>query len=301
MVGINLEKHFSLSSSTFVQEICNRLLNSIGITYFNYIKIYNKDCSRELLTNNPEWIDHFYKNALYDSVGAVDVEHLIPKNYFLWSEMDIKDPIYLQGRDFFNIDNGITFIIKRKDVTYLYIFGSSRDQYTMNNFYLDNIDILQRFIHYFNDTAQKIITEVKDHKIYLPKPQQVNKNRVSTIQMSDTIRKQFFEETKVNRYFLLNESDSLYLTNKQASCAALMTKGFTSKQIAKTIGISYRTVEGYLLDIKHKVQNETNRTLTKDQLIQILINSNIRSSTLFEGNIRDEPNKSAVSGIFYGY
>ena len=42
MNGINLEKHFSLTSSKFVQEICNPLLASIGITYFNYIKIYNK-------------------------------------------------------------------------------------------------------------------------------------------------------------------------------------------------------------------------------------------------------------------
>jgi hypothetical protein len=68
MNGINLEKHFSLTSSKFVQEICNPLLAPIGITYFNYIKIYNKDCSRELLTNNPDWIDHFYKNALYASI-----------------------------------------------------------------------------------------------------------------------------------------------------------------------------------------------------------------------------------------
>jgi len=43
MNGINLEKHFALTSSKFVQEICNPLLTSIGITYFYYIKIYNKD------------------------------------------------------------------------------------------------------------------------------------------------------------------------------------------------------------------------------------------------------------------
>lgn len=86
MDGINLEKHHALSSSKNVQELFNPILKSIGVTYFNYIKIYNDDCSRELLTNNPEWIDHFYKNSLFNSVGAIDIEHLLPKGYFLWSE-----------------------------------------------------------------------------------------------------------------------------------------------------------------------------------------------------------------------
>ena len=106
MTGLNLEKHFSLTSSGLIQQICDPVLNLIGITYFNYIKIYHNDCSREFLTNNADWIDHFYKNALYDTVGAIDIEHLLPKGYFLWSEMDKKSPVYLQGRDFFNIDHG---------------------------------------------------------------------------------------------------------------------------------------------------------------------------------------------------
>ncbi|CEK09374.1 hypothetical protein [Legionella hackeliae] len=82
MSGLNLEKHFSLTSSKLIQQICNPVLNPIGITYFNYIKIYLNDCSRELLTNNADWIDHFYKNALYDTVEAIDIEHLLPKGIF---------------------------------------------------------------------------------------------------------------------------------------------------------------------------------------------------------------------------
>ena len=275
MNGINLENHHVLNSSQYVQEICDPVLESIGITYFNYIKIYNNDCSRELLTNNVYWIDHFYKNSLYNSVGAVDVEHLLPKGYFLWSEMDEKDPIYLQGRDFFNIDHGISFVIKRSDVTYLYIFASKKERHEINNFYVSNIDLLQRFIHYFTDKAQNIIKESEKHRIYLPKPQEINLDRVNNIFVSNQLRKQFLSTTKVNRYFLLNTSDDLYLTAKQAQCASLLTKGFTSKQMAKAMNISYRTVEGYVLDIKHKIQDKTNKILTKEQFIQILRHSNL--------------------------
>ncbi len=75
MYGIDLKRHHSLASCVYIQELFNPILEPIGISYSNYIKIHSKDCSRELLTNNPEWIDHFYQNSLFNSVGAVDVEH----------------------------------------------------------------------------------------------------------------------------------------------------------------------------------------------------------------------------------
>ena len=205
MSGINLEKHFSLNSSSLVKELCDPLLQSIGITYFNYIKIYNNDCSRELLTNNADWINHFYKNSLYNSVGAIDIEHLLPKGYFLWSEMDQKDPIYLQGRDFFNIDNGISFVIKRSDDTYLYIFASSRDQHCINNFYAGNIDLLQRFIYYFTDKAQHLMKKASENRIYLPVRQQIESEKVNNIVVSDKIREQFLANT--------DEEDSIINAN----------------------------------------------------------------------------------------
>lgn len=275
MNGINLENHFSLNSTQYVRELCDSILNPVGITYFNYIKIYNIDCSRELLTNNAGWIKHFYQNGFYNSLGAIDVEHLLPKGYFLWSEMDEKDPIYLQGRDFFNIDNGISFVIKRNDVTYLYIFASSQEHHAINSFYLGNIDLLQRFIHYFTDKAQNLIKESSNNRIYLPNPQQVNSERVNNIVVSNSMRNEFLEATPVNRYFLLNESDDLYLTSKQAECATFLARGLTSKQIAKIMNISFRTVEKFVLDIRHKIQEKMMCSLTKDRLIQILRHSNI--------------------------
>lgn len=275
MNGISLEKHHALTSQEDVRSLCNPILDSIGITYFNYIKIYNKDCSRELLTNNVDWIDHFYKNGLYDSVGTVDVEHLLPKGYFLWAEMDKKDPIYLQGRDYFNIDNGISFVIKRKDVTYLYIFATGREQHAINNFYASNIDLLKHFIHYFNDKGQGLIKEAENNRIYLPKPQEIITDRVNNIAISENIRNQFLHATPVNRYFLFGESDDLYLTAKQGECATLLVNGHTSKQIAKLMDISHRTVEGYILDIKQKIQEKANRPVMKEQLIEILRQSNM--------------------------
>lgn len=276
MNGINLTQHFSLTSSSLLKEICDPLLNPIGITYFNYIKIYNQDCSREMLTNKPEWTNHFYSNELYNSVGAVDVEHLLPKGYFLWSEMDSKDPIYQQGREFFNIDNGVTFVIKRKEATLLYIFAANRDNYAINNFYISNIDLLQRFIHYFTNQAQQLIQEAAQNRVYLPTPQKIDTERVNNIMLSDTLRNDFLKKTEVPRYYLLNESDDLYLTKRQAEYASLFITGLSAKQIAQRTHVSYRTVEGQLQDIRNKIQESLNAPITKEHMVRILRAANIK-------------------------
>ena len=53
-------------------------------------------------------------------------------------------------------------------------------------------------------------------------------------------------------------------------------KSQTFKQIAKIMNISHRTVEGYVLDIKNQLQVTQNKTLSKEQLIKILRQSNIQ-------------------------
>lgn len=275
MQGINIENHYSIQSSNEVQQLCDGLLNSIGITYFNYIKIYNEDCSRELLTNNSDWIAHFYREGLYNSAGAIDVEHLLPKGYFLWSEMDEKDPSYLHGKEYYNIDNGISFVIKRKDVTYLYIFASCRENKLINNFYVSNIDLLQRFIHYFNDSGRELINKAAESRIYLPGKQLVNNKKVNNIGVSSDTRNSFYKKTKVKRYYLLNESDDLYLTQKQADSIKLSLKGLSAKEIANAMNISHRTVESYMFEVKEKLQDKIGGSISKEELIKIMRQANI--------------------------
>lgn len=275
MRGLDLKSHYSLSSSKSVDQICSMSLKSIGVTYFNYIKIYN-DGSRELLTNNATWIDHFYKNELYKSVGVVDIEYLLPKGYFLWSELKNDDPAYSQGRETFNIDNGLSFVIKKKQETILYIFAATRDNHSINNFYVRNIDLFKRFILYFNDKASNLIKKAAGNKIYLPEKQIVTSSRkLKNIDISQKTRSDFFKMTNIDRFFLFNQDENLYLTKREAECVTYMIDGATAKQTAKILGISFRTVESYIQQIKEKL-----KCSSKEELISLLIESNINDVIL---------------------
>ena len=275
MKGMELKNHFALTSANEVNDIC-RPLKDIGITYFNYLKIY-KDGSRELLTNNAPWIDHFYKNALYLTAGVVDVEHLLPKGYFLWSELDLNDPAYSQGQESFNIDNGVSFVIKRDEITYLYIFASTKDNMHINNFYIRNVDLFRRFIQYFHDRGSDLIKQAKSNKIVLPQQQIINSNRLKNIEIPSNIRRSFYKKTKMDKCYLLDVSDDLYLTPKQAEVATYLVVGATAKQCARQLGISYRTVETYIEEIKQKIFQFLGINLSKGELAEFLIKTGIQN------------------------
>ena len=264
MKGMELKNHFALTSANEVNDIC-RPLKDIGITYFNYLKIY-KDGSRELLTNNAPWIDHFYKNALYLTAGVVDVEHLLPKGYFLWSELDLNDPAYSQGQESFNIDNGVSFVIKRDEITYLYIFASTKDNMHINNFYIRNVDLFRRFIQYFHDRGSDLIKQAKSNKIVLPQQQIINSNRLKNIEIPSNVRRSFYKKTKMDKFYLLDVSDDLYLM-----------VGATAKQCARQLGISYRTVETYIEEIKQKIFQFLGINLSKGELAEFLIKTGIQN------------------------
>lgn len=268
MTGLDLKNHFSLASANFVEQICHDPLSSIGITYFNYIKIYN-DGSRELLTNNAPWIDHFYAYSLYKTAGVVDIEYLLPKGYFLWSELKTDDLAYSQGRESFNIDNGISFVAKTKSYTTLYIFASTRNNEVINNFYVRNIDLFKRFILYFNDKGYSLLKKASENRIYLPEQQYIN-NKMNRIDLGLKMRQEFFNKTNIERFFILNQEGNLYLTKREAECIAYMIDGATAKQTAKFLGISFRTVESHFHQVKAKLQ-----CATKDELIKFLIEANI--------------------------
>jgi len=200
----------------------------------------------------------------------------LPKGYFLWSELKNDDPAYSQGRETFNIDNGLSFVIKKKQETILYIFAATRDNHSINNFYVRNIDLFKRFILYFNDKASNLIKKAAGNKIYLPEKQIVTSSRkLKNIDISEKTRSEFFKMTNIDRFFLLNQDENLYLTKREAECVTYMIDGATAKQTAKILGISFRTVESYIQQIKEKL-----KCPNKEALISLLIESNINDVIL---------------------
>lgn len=77
-----------------------------------------------------------------------------------------------------------------------------------------------------------------------------------------------FPENNQSRYYLKGKYRKIYLTSREAECAFYMLQGKTSKETAKKLNISYRTVE----DILQKIKNKLNVNY-RSELFKILIDN----------------------------
>ena len=114
-----------------------------------------------------------------------------------------------------------------------------------------------------------MIKKSAENNIYLPEKQIIN-NTSGMLDEAEKSRKEFLRQTNIERYYLLNQEHDIYLTKREAECAVCAIEGATAKQVAKQLGISFRTVESHLQKIKAKLNCDT-----KDQLVETLIDANI--------------------------
>jgi DNA-binding CsgD family transcriptional regulator len=228
------------------------LFNCFGITHFTYVKIYN-DGSRCSLSTNAEWTESFFKNKFYMLASHETDINKFKSGYLLWLAANETDQKVISfSREFHNIDNGITIIERQASSCDFYHFGSTRDNYKIINFYINNIDLLNKFILYFKDKASKLITEAKNNKIILPDIKKPFYNKVLS-KFKDENSANFLEMCKINRIFFEDNGLLQYLTKREFDCLLDLIQGKTAKEIARKLNISSKTVEYYLGKVKIKL------------------------------------------------
>lgn len=254
---MDLSHHFSIASAEAMQAICWAPLQALGLHYFNYVKIH-PDGSREVLTTHAAWMEYFYRHQLYLSAAVQQVDECLPKGFYFWQELDHDDAVYKIARDVFDIDHGITFIERDNHTTTLYIFAAHTAQSDINHFYTRNIDLLKRFILYFNDKAAVLIKYAALNKIYWPKLTDVPSKKTDE---RDQQREVFISITDIDKYIIHNQGQRVQLTRREAESAVHMINGYTAKQTGKLLGLSYRTVEKFNQKVKEKLSYDTRAEL----------------------------------------
>lgn len=114
----NLEENITLATAHEVEEICKDFFNYTGITYFNFVRIYN-DGSRISLCNNYGWQKFFIENHQNYSIIFEEKTQQAEANFLIWDVIDgiTEDPLMSIARDTYDIDHGMTLITRYEDFT----------------------------------------------------------------------------------------------------------------------------------------------------------------------------------------
>lgn len=265
-MNLNLDKHYSLLSAIEIDDICQPL-KILCISHFTFTRLF-KDGSKINLCNNASWLKHYYDHHLY-AIGTFEGDFSIYQSgYTLWSNL-ASQQVFCDGKEFFHIANGITILQKHEHWCDFFHFGGTPKQSELINFYLNNIDLLERFNLYFLDKAADIIERSFKSKIISPLRDKriiVGELRQCHLLPSQEERKNFIKSTSIRNYRMQIDGQEVVLSQKEITCLKYLMQGLNSRETSNALFRSKRTIETHLYNAKMKLGCDLKSELVKKLL-----------------------------------
>jgi DNA-binding CsgD family transcriptional regulator len=189
-------------------------------------------------------------NKLYQQSIFELPAHNYSRNRIIWSNINTHNVI-LQAAAKFGINYGITLIEPCEDGCEFYFLGTTSNDNSVINNYLSNFQLVEKFVANFKDSGKSILALAEKERVC-----------VDDWLCNDL---NFSIAHQVDKYSFLAAIYGYRFTSRELQCLPLLLNGFSSKQIAEYLNLSFRTVEDYINNIKQKCN-----TKTKNELLKLL-------------------------------
>ncbi len=116
------------------------------------------------------------------------------------------------------------------------------DQTEMSAFYLRQLDFLRKFTAYFVEKAAPLIAAAERNKYQLPEAYRA----VTTPSTEDA------RVTEILAQLKAQQSPREPLSPRERQCLQLLSQGLSATEVGDLLGLSRRTVENYVANVKSK-------------------------------------------------
>lgn len=242
--AVELLSRFSQSIKNF----CCPLNEYLGISLFIYFKIYH-DATYITLSNDFNLTEEYCLNIHNDNLYFQRyLEKESKSRFILWPQ----EPNNLGMRIFFNRNywHGLNILRLNNDNIEGCSFLSNKDNPRINEFFIKNCHILEKFAEYFKVIFASEISQCNEYRarfkdgfnFYLP-PYDLKKQPDIN---------GFFKTIGIKGERIKIKNQIIHFTIKEMQCLELMAKGYTLREIGKELLLSHRTIETHLNNIKNK-------------------------------------------------
>ena len=245
--------HPTLEQAPDIKALCQPLLK-FDINYFTHVNIdeHNKFAA---ISNHPEFHKLYLKKAYYHA--DIHLADVVEKSkYVIWDTMEYQGESLQMHEDAeaFGIRHTFTIIDKSANDHNYYHFSTSNKDFSFNQVYLNNLDLLELFIEHFKEAVGQSKTLSKAYQIKFS----INENLANYSLMNDHLsqqaaRTQFLQaishsRSNQNDFFVIHKDSRLAvsLSKQQAHCLMLLVQGMNAAEIAEKLQLSPRTVYHYL-------------------------------------------------------
>lgn len=249
------ENHLYCHLSKDLAAILKPLERHLDINYFDYQRYYH-DGSLLFLAPWTSFNQRFFAKDLYPSFIEFDrnkesILILAPTASIPSAAEDPQKFIDNVSEAYKNdIFHRVYFAYSHANFFEIFGFGSSAPVSNISAFYWQRIELLKKFQSYFYSEAHSLIREGEKHKVMLPKFLSTTK---SLQEVCETFsQEEYLKAISLKHYPVSTQQGVVKLTSKELQCLKLLHERHTSKEIAKVLRLSPRTIEDCLLNIKNK-------------------------------------------------
>lgn len=247
MTLINLEKMPLVTEADFIKQIC-KPLKTFEITGFWYMRVYPDGTFLDLGTHL-HWASLFFENLYKHSYEKKDIQMhaFFREDIALWDH-NSENKIWQEGKEF-SVGHGVS--ITKNSTTYVetYAFYTRLNNHQINNFYVNNLPVLENFIAYFHEKAASLITKADAKRFVMPEKY---KEKILRQPPPNVDLVQKFLITIGKKRHLLNATNYKPLTYKELECLVWLCLGKSAEEISILLNCSKRTVETHIEHMKTK-------------------------------------------------
>ncbi|MBY0500637.1 MAG: helix-turn-helix transcriptional regulator [Alphaproteobacteria bacterium] len=260
----------------FIETHCNEVENFISplkkfrIYYLSFSRVY-KNGKVIFFCSDTNWLETKFTHKLFDYNGFFPAEkEIIEHNHDKYVYAGDFDPNN-RLQDFFyqsNKWNSLDIYDRKENYVDIIHFGSNRENIHAYDFYLNNLKILEdtlgRFVEVFKEKmdefyrkydlsllsfcdSSKQSEQIVNENLFCD---QESKNEYQCVDELWNKNTQLTRNIKKIPLFL--NSETVYISFREAQCLLFLSRGRTVKEIGKELDLSPRTVESYIENIKNK-------------------------------------------------
>lgn len=231
---------FIYTSSNEIQAICQPLYTKFDINMFNYYRFFKSGHFYGLITT-PDLVEHHTSNnyVVTPTLNKPPVNNKF--HYILLPDLDDGFSQVVQDyKRYFNVFYPLYLYERHHDYFDLFFYHYSGPVSGAFDYYISNMNHLEKWQLEFKEKATDLISLADKNRILIPDHLRANEHNY------DFESKLISKDIRINPY---------HLTNREMECARYLSKGMPAKLIAKILGISYRTIESHITNIKRKTNS----------------------------------------------
>lgn len=277
---INLKNHITLTSAKDIQQICAPLFEFLGITYFNFTRVYS-DGGRIRFCTDPLWVEHFYSTKLYNTSVFEREPSLYIPGQFLWNQANTNpslENLKQHLREGYNRDHILSVIRPQKNFMDVFNLAGDTKNVELNSYYFTYMDCIYKFINYFLVRAAKHISIAEANRFFVLMNQEQFLSDDGTGLQKGSRSHKFMEKLELKQATINAKKKLFLLSPRETQTLVLTLKGKSAKEAARELNLSPRSIEAYLENIKKKAGFSNRGSLFANALqsesIQYLLTSN---------------------------